>query len=232
MSRYPYYRRYHADALEGMSVLTPEQRGVYNTWLDLIYKIGGPIAVDTAERWQDYAAVHRCSVRKLKSITDELAKKEKLVFAGGFISNRRATVELGRAGRPIPNDFTEGFTQAADGTEPPETDMRSDPKTSRKSAENEPKTSGEKPDPNENSDLEGREGPYARGFLFSHKEDSSSEAQRSGPAPPPATQGQRRRGTLSKGRTAEEQAKLRAALDALKPEPKSDLASMETKGSA
>ena len=43
MSALPYHKRYHSDALAGMMPLTLEERGAYNTLLDMIYDRGGPL---------------------------------------------------------------------------------------------------------------------------------------------------------------------------------------------
>jgi hypothetical protein len=49
----PWHARNHQDALDGMLMLTLEERGAYNTILDLIYSRQGPIPDDA--RWLIYS---------------------------------------------------------------------------------------------------------------------------------------------------------------------------------
>jgi len=44
MSKLPWHKHYHADALNGMAALPVDLRGVYYTILDLIYDRRGPLA--------------------------------------------------------------------------------------------------------------------------------------------------------------------------------------------
>lgn len=62
--RYPFYRRYHSDALRGMSKLTLEQRGAYDLVLDMTYENGGPIDDDDAH----LARQANCSPRKWRAV--------------------------------------------------------------------------------------------------------------------------------------------------------------------
>jgi uncharacterized protein YdaU (DUF1376 family) len=79
MAGNPWHRRYHSDALAGMLSLTLEERGAYQTVLDLIYDRSGPIA-DNERLLSGYMG---CSIRK-----------GKLVAADGFLTNPRAEKQL------------------------------------------------------------------------------------------------------------------------------------------
>ncbi|MGV2135164.1 DUF1376 domain-containing protein [Agrobacterium vitis] len=89
--RLAYHRRYHAEALEGFRGLTLEQRGAYQTILDLIYDNGGPL--EYRERW--LAGQLNCSVRKARSLVTDLVELGKLYMSDDhMIANRRADIEL------------------------------------------------------------------------------------------------------------------------------------------
>lgn len=88
-----WHARYHRDALDGMRVLTLEERGAYQTILDLIYDYGRPIADDP--RW--LAGWLGVSVRKWSGIRDALVLKGKISINDGFISNFRAVLEIEKA---------------------------------------------------------------------------------------------------------------------------------------
>ncbi|MGV1912069.1 YdaU family protein [Agrobacterium vitis] len=89
--RLAYHRRYHAEALEGFRGLTLEQRGAYQTILDLIYDNGGPL--EYRERW--LAGQLNCSVRKARSLVTDLVELGKLYVSDDhMIANRRADIEL------------------------------------------------------------------------------------------------------------------------------------------
>lgn len=91
MSAQPYHKRYHSDALAGVMSLTLEERGAYQTILDLIYDRGGPI-LDNERLLAGYL---NCSVRKWRSIRSTLIEKGKIYLsADGKIANRRADFEL------------------------------------------------------------------------------------------------------------------------------------------
>ncbi|MDR7257809.1 hypothetical protein J2X47_001989 [Sphingomonas sp. BE270] len=84
MSARPYHKRYHSDALAGFMSLTLEERGAYQTVLDLIYDRGGPIA-DNERLLAGYMG---CSVRKWRALRDELIAKRKIsVNEGGLITS-------------------------------------------------------------------------------------------------------------------------------------------------
>jgi hypothetical protein len=69
-----WHPREHRKALDGMLMLTLEERGAYNTCLDLIYDREGPIPDDA--RW--LAGWMGVSVRKWASIRSALIVKAKL----------------------------------------------------------------------------------------------------------------------------------------------------------
>ena len=90
MSDNPWHRRYHSDALTGMLSLTLEERGAYQTVLDMIYDRGGPIA----DHDRVLAGYMGCSVRKGRSLREKLIASGKLTARNGVITNRRAEKEL------------------------------------------------------------------------------------------------------------------------------------------
>jgi hypothetical protein len=94
--RRPWHKRYHDDALNGYMGLTPAERGVYTTCLDLIYSRGVPLAWGGAgaERW--LTGWCGCSARFLRPVIQKLIDKGKLRLADGMLSNDRAMRELGR----------------------------------------------------------------------------------------------------------------------------------------
>lgn len=90
MSASHWHKRYHSDALTGFMSLTLEERGAYQTLLDMIYDRGGPI-VDNDRLLAGYMGV---SVRKWLSIKEQLVRKEKILVHDGLISNERAIFEI------------------------------------------------------------------------------------------------------------------------------------------
>lgn len=91
MGGLPYYKRYPRDALNGMMGLTLEQRGAYNTILDLIYDEGGPIRDD--ERWM--CAHLNCDPRVWRRLKAQLMELGKIHLDDeGRISNARSNSEL------------------------------------------------------------------------------------------------------------------------------------------
>lgn len=90
MSGNPWHRRYHSDALAGMLSLTLEERGAYQTVLDLIYDRGGPIA----DNERLLAGYMNCSLRKWRVLREALLAKGKLVISDGLLSNPRAEKQL------------------------------------------------------------------------------------------------------------------------------------------
>jgi uncharacterized protein YdaU (DUF1376 family) len=91
MSARPFHKRYHSDALAGFMALTLEERGAYQTLLDLMYDRGGPIA-DNERLLAGYMGV---SLRKWKSLRDDLIGKGKIHLTDeGLLSNSRVEKEL------------------------------------------------------------------------------------------------------------------------------------------
>lgn len=87
MRRENFYRRDPGLALQGMSSMSLEERGVYNTVIDLLYLTWRPLEDD-----RGYIAGHcRCAVQKLNPILNRLIAAGKLVtfVEGGrsYISN-------------------------------------------------------------------------------------------------------------------------------------------------
>lgn len=94
MSAFDWHPRYHRDALDGMLMLTLEERGAFNTILDLFYDRGAAIPDDP--RW--LAGWMGVSVRKWQSLRAALIVKGKIEILttpeGDVISNSRAVFEI------------------------------------------------------------------------------------------------------------------------------------------
>ncbi|WP_278376985.1 DUF1376 domain-containing protein [Sphingobium yanoikuyae] len=95
MSAQHWHKRYHSDALTGFMSLTLEERGAYQTILDLIYDRGGPI-VDNDRLLAGYMGV---SLRKWAALRDTLVSKGKIAVEGGHITNARAIFELEKSSK-------------------------------------------------------------------------------------------------------------------------------------
>lgn len=162
-----YYKRNPSDALAGMARLTLEQRGAYNTLLDLMYQNGG--ALDHDERF----LMHQlgCSLRKCKALIGELLTLGKIYLTDdGRIGNERVDQEVGKA------SGARDVTNSA---------QKTTPKTPRKHAENAVKTARKSSEKRENtneinkSDAENE--LYARALQLEYividrdKEDVSNE---------------------------------------------------------
>ncbi|ARR53473.1 hypothetical protein HY78_08575 [Rhizorhabdus wittichii DC-6] len=91
MSAQPYHKRYHSDALAGFMSLSLEERGAYQTLLDMIYDRGGPIPGND----RLIAGYMGCSLRKWSTLREMLVAKGKIrVLDDGSITNDRAEKEL------------------------------------------------------------------------------------------------------------------------------------------
>lgn len=91
MSARPFHKRYHSDALAGFMPLSLEERGAYQTLLDMIYDRGGPV-IDNDRLLAGYM---QCSPRKWRVIRDALIEKGKIrVTEDGHLTNDRAEKEL------------------------------------------------------------------------------------------------------------------------------------------
>lgn len=94
MSIFGWHPRSHRAALEGMRRLTLEERGAYNTLLDLIYDRSGPIPDDP--RW--LSGWMGCSLRKWNAIREMLIEQGKIyavmIKTEPCLMNQRAAVEI------------------------------------------------------------------------------------------------------------------------------------------
>jgi uncharacterized protein YdaU (DUF1376 family) len=90
MGKIRWYKRDPNAALTGMAVLTLEERGAYNTILDLIYAFEGNLKDDERQ----IAGWMRCDVRRWRRIRRRLIDLEKLYLHGGCLHNERADREL------------------------------------------------------------------------------------------------------------------------------------------
>lgn len=93
MGELRWYKRDPDAALAGMAELTLEEKGAYNTVLDLIYSTAGNLRDD--ERF--IAGWLRCDVRVWRRIRQRLIDLQKLYPHGGCLRNRRADRELDAA---------------------------------------------------------------------------------------------------------------------------------------
>jgi uncharacterized protein YdaU (DUF1376 family) len=85
-----WYKRDPSDALEGMRCLTPEERGVYNTILDLIYERDGNLPDDD----RIIAGWAGCAVQRFRRIKNRLIELGKVIVRDGRLTNPRADKEL------------------------------------------------------------------------------------------------------------------------------------------
>lgn len=90
MSDRPWHKRYHSDALSGFIVLSLEERGAFQTLLDLMYDRGGPMP-DNDGLLARYMGV---SIRKWRSLRESLIGLGKIREDGGFLFNDRAVAEI------------------------------------------------------------------------------------------------------------------------------------------
>lgn len=90
MNGLPYYKAYPRDFIEGTIGMPFEIKCAYRVILDLIYMQGGNLPDDA----RYISGLLGCSIRKWKSIRDELIASGKLVVSGEFLTNYRAIKEL------------------------------------------------------------------------------------------------------------------------------------------
>lgn len=94
MTAFGWHPREHRAALDGMLMLTLEERGAYNTLLDLIYDRSGPIPDDA--RW--LSGWMGCSLRRWAALRASLIEKGKivaLILTGEpSLMNPRAAIEI------------------------------------------------------------------------------------------------------------------------------------------
>ena len=88
-----WYKRDPDAALAGMAELTLEERGAYNTVLDLIYSMEGNLKDD--DRY--ISGWLRCDVRVWRRIRRRLTELGKLYLYAGCLHNKRADRELDAA---------------------------------------------------------------------------------------------------------------------------------------
>jgi uncharacterized protein YdaU (DUF1376 family) len=104
-----WYKRDHNAALEGMAVLTLEERGAYTTVLDLIYAHDG--SVDDHDRF--IAGWLRVDVRVWRRIRSRLMELGKLYVHGGKLRNERADREVRDALDKIASSQQAGLASSA-----------------------------------------------------------------------------------------------------------------------
>lgn len=86
-----WYKRDVRKAISGMSTLTPEERGCYNTLIDHQYLMGGPLHDD--DRY--LAGLMNCDVRVWRRIRQQLVDKGRIsLTSDGRIQDLRASYEL------------------------------------------------------------------------------------------------------------------------------------------
>lgn len=104
-----WYKRDPNAALEGMACLALEERGAYNTVLDLIYTHDG--SLDDDDKF--IAGWCRCDVRVWKRIRARLLELGKLYLHAGQLRNERADREVDAALRRIASAAQAGLASAA-----------------------------------------------------------------------------------------------------------------------
>lgn len=91
MSKRPYHRRFHSDAISGYMGLTLEERGAYSTLLDYLYDRGEPLPGNM----RLIAGYLDVSVRKAETVVQSLVAKDKLQrLPDGRLTNRRFEKEV------------------------------------------------------------------------------------------------------------------------------------------
>lgn len=97
MSKAPWHKRYHSDAIAGYMNLTLEERGAFSTLLDLMYDRMEPLECVSNERL--LAGYLGVSVRKFRSVLAALVEKKKIkiINGGTRISNSRFEKEAENA---------------------------------------------------------------------------------------------------------------------------------------
>lgn len=93
MGKLRWYRRDPLAALDGMANLSLEERGAYNTVLDLIYARDGAVPDDAAFMCRRLG----CNVRRWTRIRQRLIDLKKIYVDGGSLRNGRADIEVPQA---------------------------------------------------------------------------------------------------------------------------------------
>lgn len=109
----PYHKRWHGNALNGMRGLTLEERGAYNTLLDLMYDRQGPIHDDERRICGELD----CDIRVWRRIKATLIQKAKIHLHDGLIYNERVAHELGTYAE-LPAEVREKFATAIEQLSP------------------------------------------------------------------------------------------------------------------
>lgn len=109
MGRIRWYKRDPDAALAGMAELSLEERGAYNTVLDLIYSREGNLPDD--DRF--IAGWLRCDVRVWKRIRQRLVDLEKLYLHAGILRNARADATIDEALHRVASAADAGRASAA-----------------------------------------------------------------------------------------------------------------------
>ena len=109
MGKLRWYKRDPNAALEGMMGLTLEERGAYNTLLDLIYSHEGSFPDDASviTRWLG------CDPRVWRRIRTALINSGKLYIHGGRLRNQRADLETEYGLSRIASSAKAGLASAA-----------------------------------------------------------------------------------------------------------------------
>jgi uncharacterized protein YdaU (DUF1376 family) len=93
MGSLKWHKRDHNAALRGMMMLTLEERGAYNTILDLIYAHDGALE-DTP---REICHALNCNIRRWRRIKARLLELGKLYVHAGCLRNQRADDEIRNA---------------------------------------------------------------------------------------------------------------------------------------
>ena len=85
-----WYKRDPRDFLEGAQGMGPDLIGAYAVILDILYARHGEMPRDD----RHLAGVLGCSIRKARSLTEQLLAIKKIEIEGGNIVNKRALREI------------------------------------------------------------------------------------------------------------------------------------------
>ena len=85
-----WYKRDPRDFLEGVQGMGPDLIGAYAVILDILYARHGEMPRDD----RHLAGVLGCSIRKARSLTEQLLAIKKIEIEGGNVVNRRALREI------------------------------------------------------------------------------------------------------------------------------------------
>ncbi len=90
MNGLPYYKAYPRDFIEGTIGMDFETKCAYRVVIDLIYMQNGNLPDDA----RYISGLLGCSIRKWKTIREELIRIDKIQVSGEFLTNYRAVSEL------------------------------------------------------------------------------------------------------------------------------------------